>query len=216
MITATLILTLCATGAFVLTLLMNIMPKNPALVALLVLETILVALVFVSFGVREHNAALVVAGIVTFLVKGLIAPVFLNRRIRAYSAYFAPSSYLGIPATLLLLAILTAFSRFVIFSHIATIYLPTTVSLVLASVFAMFFFIANRRGPLSHIIGVLALESNVVLLAVFLGVQHSVGFELAIAFDLIVWIAIATTFLSMIYRQFGTLEGAPMTHLREE
>jgi hydrogenase-4 component E len=60
------------------------------------------------------------------------------------------------------------------------------------------------------------LENAIVSFATLAGLEQSPGLQIGIMFDIGVWIMIATIFVSMIYRQFGSLDVASMQHLKEE
>lgn len=207
-----------AGAVFLAALLMNLTRKNTSLVTLYVIQSLTVAAALITLASVNGSIGLLYAGLLTLAVKVAMAPAFLWRMIRKYSAHFSAASYLSVPLSLIALAAITVFSYSFIASRISNFSANASVPLLLASIFIAFFLMVNRRGALAQVIGVLALENGVVLLASLLGVEHSFALELAIAFDIAVWIAIASTFLTMMYRQFGVVEHATltMTHLREE
>lgn len=206
------------TGAvYFLALVMNVARKNTTLVALYLIQSLFVALTLVVLS-RVHGAeGLLLAAALTLVVKVIGAPVFLLTMIRKYSAHFSAASYVSTPLTLLALAGITAFSYSFVVSTVLPLASPG-VPLLIASIFAVFFLMINRKGALAQIVGVLALENGVVLLAALLGIEHSFALELVIAFDIAVWTSIAAAFLTMMYRQFGDIEEAAqkMTHLTEK
>lgn len=207
--------TFLAVSAFILMILMNLLKKNPSVVTAFQIASLLVAAALMSLGLKEGAYGLMVAGALSLIVKAIVAPTFLRNRINRYNGYFSASAYTRIPLTLTILAVLTGFAHFIITSAVPSAD-PTIAALLLASIFGMCFFMVNRTGTLAQTIGILGIENNIVLLTVFLGLEHSIALEIAIAFDILVWVGIAATFLTLIYRQFGSLEGAPMTHLRED
>ena len=79
-----------------------------------------------------------------------------------------------------------------------------------------FFLIINRQGALSQIVGVLALENGIIALAAYLGLKLSALVEFGLAFDLAVWISVATVFLGMVQQQFGSIATTEMDQLKEE
>lgn len=202
-------------GVFLLALGMNLVRKNTTLVMLYLLQSLLVAASLVALSGTEHAEGLFFAGILTFAIKAVMAPGFLLSLIRRYSAHFSETSYLSLPLILIALAAITAFSYYLVAPSFAGE--GQGVALLIASIFTAMFLMVNRRGALAAVVGVLALENGIVLLASTLGVTHSIGLEFAIAFDIALWIAIASGFLTMMYRQFGTLEAqSTMTKLTEE
>lgn len=210
-------LTTLAAAVFLLVLLMNLVRKNTTLLFLYTAQSVVTAGVLITLAYTEGAVGLLYAGVLTLLVKAIMAPAFFSRMISKYSAHFSAASYLNIPLSLLLLAMLTLFAFSFVSPNISASD-SASIPLILAAIFATLFLMVNRRGALGQIVGILALENGVVLLATFLGLHHSFALELAIAFDIAVWIAIATTFLSMLYRQFGAADADSlvMTHLTEE
>lgn len=211
-------LTIFAAAVFLPALTMNIVRKNTSLVLLYVVQSIAVAFALVTLSYQAGAVGLLYAALLTLAVKVIMAPAFLLRLISRYGAHFSAGSYLSMPLSLLALAAITAFAYSSIFSRIPTLHNSPSTPLLIASIFSILFLMINRRGALAEIIGILALENGVVLLAAFLGVEHSFALEFAISFDIAVWIVIASAFLTMMYQQFGAIETATlsMTHLTED
>jgi hydrogenase-4 component E len=91
-----------------------------------------------------------------------------------------------------------------------------TIPLAMATIFASIFLSINRRGALSQIIGVLSLENGIVALTSFLGMAEASGLDIGVSFDIAVWVIIAVLFLSMMYKQFGSLDVSKLKELKEE
>lgn len=211
-------ITFFAALIFLLALLMNLVRKNTTLVWLYLFQSLATGLALVALASAQDATGLFIAAILTLATKAIMAPAFLLWLIRRYSAHFSASSYLSLPLSLLALAGITAFSYSFLSASVPAFSEERGVPLLIASVFIAFFLMINRRGALAPIVGILALENGIVLIASVLGVEHSLGLEVAIAFDIAIWIAIAAGFLTMMYRQFGTLDAGAhtMTHLIEE
>jgi hydrogenase-4 component E len=210
--------TMLAGAVYALALLMNLVSKNTTLVGLYALQSAIVAVTLIALSNAEGAQGLFFAGILTLIVKTIAAPVFLTHLIARYGARFAAKPYLSVPLSVCALAVIVAASYSFVFTEIQDFAGSTTIPLLVASIFSVLFLMVNRRGALSQIAGVLALENVVVLFAALIGVEHSLALELVITFDIAVWIAIASAFLTMMYRQFGEIEDAAvhMTHLTEE
>lgn len=204
---------------FLLSLAMNLVRKNTTMLYLYALQSFVCAAALITLGVgSEESFGLIFSGILTLLVKGIMAPLFLSRMIRKYSAHFSAASYLNVPLSLSVLAATTFFAYAFISPALAGYATYAGIALLVSSVFASLFLLVNRRGVLGQIIAILALENAIVLIAAFLGIHHSLALELAIAFDIAVWIAVATVFIGMMHRQFGSADTdvGMMTHLTEE
>jgi hydrogenase-4 component E len=156
--------------------------------------------------------------VLTLAIKAIFAPYFFLRLIKRHEMTFTSNTYLSLPLTLISLALLSglAFSHaFKPFADLAGGNMQT-VSLAIAAIFISIFLSINRRGALSQIIGVLSLENSIVVLTLFLGVVDSSGLDIGVSFDIAVWVVIAVLFLSMIYKQFGSLDVSTMKKLKEE
>lgn len=204
-------------AVFALALGMNLVRKNTTLVAIYFLQSCIVGVAIMALGREGGTPGLYLAGALTLAIKAAMAPWFLFWLIRRYSAHFSAATYLGLPLSLLALAAITGFS-YSISNNVPLFASVQSVPLLIASIFIAFFLMVNRRGALSAVIGILALENGIVFLTTILGLEHSVGLEIAIAFDIAVWVAIATAFLSLLNREFGTLDAHShsMTRLTEE
>ncbi len=198
------ILTVCASLVFLLALLMNLVRKNTTLISLYVIQSVAIAAALAVLGGTDGETGLVYAALLTLAVKGVIAPTFLYRLISKYSGHFSAASYLSMPPTLVGLACMTAFS-FLLAPHLPFAGV-SAVPLLFAGIFSALFLMINRRGALSAVVGVLALENAAVLLSSTLGAVHTFALEFTIAFDIAVWVAIATAFLHMMHRQFGIVD----------
>jgi hydrogenase-4 component E len=209
-------LTLCAGFVFLLALLMNLVRKNTTLIALYLVQSVAVAFTLALLGGSGGETALFYSALLTLAVKGLIAPTFLFRLIRRYSAHFSAASYLSAPLSLIGLACVTAFS-FYLAPRLPLSGNPA-VPLLIAGIFSALFLMVNRRGALSAVVGVLSLENAVVLLSASLGAVHTFALEFTVVFDIAVWIAIATVFLHMMHRQFGIADtdARVLSHLTED
>ncbi len=196
---------------FSMTLAMNLARKNTMLISLYFLQSLALAAALVAISLSAGTPGLLGAALLTLLVKAVLAPVFLLRMVRKYSAHFSAASYLNTSLSLLALAAITAFSYGFFSPAFASSAGTTSVPLLFASIFGALFLMINRRGALSAIVGILSLENSIVLLAAALGVEHSFALEFAIAFDIAVWIAVAGGFLGMMYRQFGTIDDATLS-----
>lgn len=211
-------LAIFSASLFATTLAMNLVRKNTTLVGLYLLQSLVLASALVAISVTTGAPGLLGAALLTFVVKAVMAPAFLLHMIRKYRANFSAASYLNIPLSLFALAGITTFAYTFISPALSGYDGSSSISLLFASVFGTLFLMINRRGALAAVVGILSLENSIVLLAAIMGVEQSFALEFAIAFDIAVWTAVATGFLNMMYRQFGTIDSAElaMTRLTED
>jgi hydrogenase-4 component E len=147
----------------------------------------------------------------------ILAPLFITRLIRRHDLKFLVSTYANTPLTLIVIAAFTAIAHSKVFLPLVNI-VPANrelLALVLSALFISFLLMVNRKGALSQIIGVLSLENSIVAFGLLAGLEQTPALQIGIIFNLSVWIAIATIFISMIYKHFGSLDVTEMTHLTD-
>jgi hydrogenase-4 component E len=177
------------------------------------------AIVGVLFGtfLETGNLWMLAIALVTLGAKVIMAPLFFTRLIRKHELTFSVSTYLNTPFTLIVIAILTALAyseKFAPLTFLVTGNQPL-LELALASMFLSLFLIVNRKGALSQVLGILSLENSIVAFSIFAGLEQSPALELGIVFNICLWMIVATVFVSMIYRHFGTLDINSMTSLKD-
>ncbi len=95
---------------------------------------------------------------------------------------------------------------------------PEGINLLLlnvATIMISLFLSINRKGALSQMLGILSLENGIVSFALSAGLEQNPGLQLGITFNILIWIIIATVFISMMFRQFGSLDVTTMKKLTE-
>ena len=187
-----------------------------AVVAYAVQSSAITVLLFASF-METNSIPLLFVVLVTLIVKAILGPVFFFRLIQKHKLTYSVSTYLNMPLALIIIAVFTAISRFQQFSPLTNI-IPANhalLSLALAAIFTSLFLIINRKDAISQAIGVLSMENSIVAFAIFAGLEQSPMLQLGIVFDIFIWLIIATVFISMIYRHFGSLDTSTMKHLKD-
>lgn len=216
---------------FLLTVLMHTMKKNGVLVSLYLMQSLVLSVFLAITAFEEHSLSGVtayfdfflfsVAGL-TFLVKVILAPALFFQLAKRYRYYFSSNTYLDTPSALVSALVISFFVYyFVSLSYPAVQFTSISPTLGyapihLAGILLSLLLIVNRKDALSQILGILTLENWIVFIATISGLRHTFGLELAITFDIIVWIVISVVFIAMVERHFGSLNVAGMTHLKEE
>lgn len=166
---------------------------------------------------KTGSTTFLLIAVLGLLVKVIMAPLFIIHQINKHELKFLVSTYANLPLTLIIVAALTAIANSGLFTPLVTLIpanhqlLPLSLSAVLISVFL----IINRKGAISQIVGVLSLENSIVAFGLFSVIDQSLILEIGIVFSISVWIIIATVFISMIYKHFGSLDVTQMKHLKE-
>ncbi len=196
---------------------LHLTKKNSSAVRLYIAQSSAISLLLVLPAFEESSPLLVIAIIATITVKLFIAPYFFFGLIKKHQLKFSVSTYLNTPITVLIIAVLVAFTQTDVFKPLAQLAVEGRNLLLLsvATIMISLFLIINRKGALSQMLGILSLENGIVSFALFAGLEQNPGLQIGITFNILIWIIIATVFISMIYRQFGSLDVTTMKKLTE-
>ncbi len=196
---------------------LHLTKKNSSAVRLYIAQSAAISLLLVLPALEESSWLLEVAIVSTIAVKIFVAPYFFFRLIQKHGLKFSVSTYLNTPVTLLVIAALVALTRTDVFRPLGRLAADGNNLLLLsvATIMISLFLVVNRKGALSQMLGILSLENGIVSFGVFAGLEQNPGLQLGITFNILIWIIIATVFVSMIYRQFGSLDVTTMKKLTE-
>jgi hydrogenase-4 component E len=196
---------------------LHLTKKNSSAVRLYIAQSSAISLLLLLPAIEESSPLLVIAIIATITVKLFIAPYFFFGLIKKHRLKYSVSTYLNTPITVLIIAALVAFTRTDVFRPLAQLAIEgrNLLLLTVATIMISLFLIINRKGALSQMLGILSLENGIVSFALFAGLEQNPGLQLGITFNILIWIIIATVFISMIYRQFGSLDVTTMKKLTE-
>ena len=196
---------------------LHLTKKNSSAVRLYIAQSSAIALLLLLPAFGEPSPLLVIAIVATITVKLFIAPYFFFGLIKKHRLRFSVSTYLNTPITVLVIAALVAFTQTAVFRPLTQLAADGRNLLLLsvATIMISLFLIVNRKGALSQMLGILSLENGIVSFALFAGLEQNPGLQIGITFNILIWIIIATVFISMIYRQFGSLDVTTMKELTE-
>lgn len=196
---------------------MHLTKKNSSAIRLYIAQSAAVSLLLLLPAVEESSMLLSIAIASTIAVKLFIAPYFFFGLIRKHRLKFSVSTYLNTPITLLVIAVLVAVTRTEVFRPLAHLASDVNNLLLLnaATIMISLFLSINRKGALSQMLGILSLENGIVSFALSAGLEQNPGLQLGITFNILIWIIIATVFISMMFRQFGSLDVTTMKKLTE-
>ena len=174
---------------------------------------VIATMLFMSF-YETRSLALFIVALITLIIKVFVAPQFFNALIKKQVLALSASTYLNTPLTVTALAALTAIAHADVFAPLAFLN-ESLLSLMLAAIFVSFFLIINRKGAISQMLGILSLENCIVAFAFLAGLEQSPSLQIGILFVIFIWLSIATIFVSMMYKHFGTLDVTTMAHLKD-
>ena len=195
---------------------MHVSKRSISFVYLYAAQSIVVAFLLIYSATVNNSIPLGILAILIFVLKVIAAPKFFLSLIKKQTLQAATNNYLNLPLTLTGIAIITMITHSRFFQPLTSL-APANENALLICVTAMFislFLIINRKGALSQMIGILSLENAIVAFALASGLGQGFGLELGVTFDIVVWIFIATVFVSMIYRKFRTIDVSAMTNLK--
>ncbi len=202
---------------FLTVVFLHLTKKNSGAVIAYSVQSLAIVLVLFNSFLETGRVSLLFVTLLAFVVKVILAPLFFVRLIKKNGLRFSVSTYLNIPLTLIIIAAITAMAHSQKLAPLVNI-VPANhalLSLALSAMFLSLGLIINRKGALSQIIGILSFENSIIVFAVFAGLEQSPALQAGIMFDLFVWLVIATVFMSMIYRHFGSLDVTSMRHLKD-
>lgn len=180
------------------------------------IQSLVIVLFFLNSFFETNNLVILLVVFLMLIVKVILAPLFFIRLIKKNALAFSVSTYLNTPLTIISIAILTFIAHYQKFSPLTSI-VPAnqdSLSLALSAMFLSLFLIINRKGALSQILGVLSLENSIVAFVIFAGLEQNPALQIGIMFNIGIWILIATIFMSMILKHFGTLNVSSMNNLK--
>lgn len=202
---------------FITVIYFHIAKKNFGVAVMYGVQSFLIVVLLINSFLETKSIFFFFIIFLVLIVKIIMAPVFIIRMINRHNLKFLVSNYANLPLTLIIVAALTAIAHSSVFAPLVAI-VPANqelLSLALSSFFISLFLIVNRKGALSQIVGVLSLENSIVAFAFFAGLEQAPALQIGIMFDIAVWVVIATVFISMIYKHFGSLDVTEMKKLKD-
>ncbi len=216
MITSSTLMQICMAVLCMSTIGLHLARKNRNEALLYGVQSLAVVALLVSSLVGSYSTPLLIVAAVTLLIKVILAPVFFMRLVKRHGVKFTASTYANMPETIAALVVVLILANSGVFEPLANI-VPanhTSIVLALAAMFASIMLMVNRRGALSQIVGVLSIENCIVVFAVLAGLEQSAVLQAGIIFDISVWLIVAVTMVSLVYKHHGSFDTSKMKNLR--
>ncbi|HUC89987.1 MAG TPA: hypothetical protein VMR45_04250 [Patescibacteria group bacterium] len=196
---------------------LHVAKKNLNEVLLYALQSSAIVALLVVSSLHDKSLSLLLIAIAMLAVKVIFAPIFLSRLIKRHQAKFSVSTYANTPESLFGVALILLLAGSSVMAPLTNMVPANHGYLVLAlgAMFASVLLIANRRGALSQVTGVLSLENSIVAFSIFAGLEQSAALQVGIIFDIFVWLIIAIVMVSMIYRHTGSMDVSNMKGLQD-
>lgn len=191
--------------------------ESKTVVLVYLCQSLAVVAMLAIFSFQEHSWGLLASAAVMLGIKAVVAPIFFFRLIESQKIKFSTSTYLNTPMMLLAIMFIVMLVNSSVFMPLVSLAYENQqiVFIALSGILSSLFLIINRRGALSQIIGILSLENSIVSFASVIGLKQTLALELGIIFDIFVWIVIATVFMSMMYKYFGSLNITEIKNLKD-
>lgn len=203
---------------FITIVFLHLAKKNSSSAVLYGVQSLSIVLLLINSFLQSREILLLLIIVLVLVVKVILAPLFIINLIKKFNLKsFLVTTYVNVPLTLIVVTILTALAHSGKLSSLVNI-IPANkqlLSLALSALFISLFLIVNRKGAFSQIIGILSLENSIVAFALFSGLEQAPALQIGVIFDISIWIIIATIFISMIYKHFGSLDVTEMQHLKD-
>ncbi|HEX7511259.1 MAG TPA: hypothetical protein VF335_08165 [Chitinivibrionales bacterium] len=205
------------TVMFISIVFLHIAKKNFSVAIAYGIQSFAIVMLLINSYFVSRSPTFLLVALLGLIVKVIMAPIFIIHKINKHDLKFLVSSYVNVPITLIIVAMLTAIANSRLFTPLVTL-IPANqqlLSLSLAALLISVFLIINRKGAISQIVGVLSLENSIIAFGLFSVIDQSLILEIGIVFSISVWIIVATVFISMIYRNFGSLDVTQMKQLKD-
>ncbi len=196
---------------------LHLVKKNREMVFLYGIQSIAIVLMLFCSFLTTGKPSLLLVTVIVLLAKVILAPLFFNKLIIKHKLVFSVKKYIGTSFSLVIMAILIIVAYSDKFASLTNI-IPAnhaSLSLAFSAMLLSLFLIVNSRGALSQIVAILSLENSIVAFAVFAELEQSAGLQIGIVFDIFVWMMVATMFVSMIQKHFGSIDVTSMKNLKD-
>ena len=199
------------------TIVLHFSKKNLFSLFLYFIQSLSLVILLSLSGLENYSNLLALAIASTIILKIVIIPYLFFNSINKYGLKISAGEHLGEPLTIVFLFLLGAvsFSGFSNGLYALNALRPEFLVLSFWSILASVFLVVNKKGVISQVLGILSLENNIVSFALFSGLEQSASLQLGITFNILIWVVVAVLFISMIYRQFGSLDTERMRGLTE-
>jgi len=207
-----------AAGAFLLAAVMIVWRRElRSIVALLAWQGVALAAIPVTEGIYQHDAALVVVGLVVLLLRAVVLPTLLRRAVGTGAHERRESTPLVNTATsLLVTAGLTILAYAVTRPIIALDPSPTTraVPAAFAVILIAVFVMVSRRRAVSQAVGFMMLDNGIAATAFLITAGVPLIVELGASLDVLFAVLVLGLLTGHMRRTFGDTDLDQLSELR--
>jgi hydrogenase-4 component E len=158
-----------------------------------------------------------VAAVLTIAIKAIILPRILKKIVRTLNVQREVTSYVNIPAGLLICGALLILAFFITqpISHLGFLLTQDSLAIALGIVLIGFFIMITRKKAVTQVIGFLVMENGLFLAATAAAYGMPLIVELGIFFDVLVAGLIVGIYTNQIQGAFGSVDTSRMKALKE-
>lgn len=174
-----------------------------------------VTAILVAYLTNIHH--IYVAAVLTIAIKAIILPRILKKIVRTLNVQREVTSYVNIPAGLLICGALLILAFFITqpISHLGFLLTQDSLAIALGIVLIGFFIMITRKKAVTQVIGFLVMENGLFLAATAAAYGMPLIVELGIFFDVLVAGLIVGIYTNQIQGAFGSVDTSRMKALKE-
>jgi hydrogenase-4 component E len=180
------------------------------------LQSLVIALVAAVVGYYTHSFDLYIVAVLTVLVKCGVIVWILRNVMQRLHVQREVRPYLGIPASLLICALLTLLAFFTSPAVVApgTFLNEPPLAISIAMVLIGLFILSSRRHAIAQILGLLTIENGLFSGAIAIAYGMPLIVEFGILFDVLVAVMVMGLLVTLIQRELITADTADLRRLK--
>jgi hydrogenase-4 component E len=211
------IINFLAAAILLISLLVMASVRMGQLVRSFALQSIILAAIAVVLANYTGSEHIYVVAVLTLIIKGIAIPRFMMYTIDRLKMRREIEPLIGIPASLLISAMLIIVAYYITEPLISSGEAVTRncLAIALSVVFIGMFMMISRRKAMTQMVGLLMMENGLVLAIISTTYGMPLIIELGVFFDVFLAVLIMGIFIFRINRTFETLDTTFMTRLRD-
>lgn len=180
------------------------------------LQSLVIALVAAVVGYYTHSIDLYIVAVLTVIVKCGVIVWILRNVTQRLEVQREMRPYLGIPASLLICALLTLLAFFTSPAVVApgTFLNEPPLAISIAMVLIGLFILSSRRHAIAQILGLLTIENGLFSGAIAIAYGMPLIVEFGILFDVLVAVMVMGLLVTLIQRELITADTADLRRLK--
>lgn len=179
-------------------------------------QSLVIALVAAVVGYYTHSIDLYIVAVLTVIVKCGVIVWILRNVTQRLEVQREMRPYLGIPASLLICALLTLLAFFTSPAVVApgTFLNEPPLAISIAMVLIGLFILSSRRHAIAQILGLLTIENGLFSGAIAIAYGMPLIVEFGILFDVLVAVMVMGLLVTLIQRELITADTADLRRLK--